>query len=208
MLELTLSEYSDALASKAPIPGGGGVAAYVGGLGAALCSMVGNLTLGKKKYAQVQDEISELIAKADTLRKELERLSEADAEVFEPLSRAYGLPSKTEEEKAEKDKVLQPALVGAAEVPLEVCRKLGDALNLLERMGQIGTRIAISDVGVGAAFVKAALVSAEMNVLINTGMVKDSAVKTRMEAEAAELVAKGTAKADQIVVGVRSGLVR
>ena len=98
----TCTEFVEVLASKAPVPGGGGASALVGAVGTALENMVGSLTVGKKKYADVEEEMKELMAKATTLQDELLHLIERDAEVFEPLSKAYGMPRETEEEKAEK----------------------------------------------------------------------------------------------------------
>ena len=101
----TCEEFVEVLASKAPVPGGGGASALVGAIGTALGNMVGSLTLGKKKYADVQDDIIALKAKADALQAELLGLVQKDAEMFEPLSKAYGLPKETEEEKAEQLKL-------------------------------------------------------------------------------------------------------
>ena len=100
------NEFVEVLASKAPVPGGGGASALVGAVGTALGNMVGALTVGKKKYADVEEEMKELMAKATTLQDELLHLIERDAEVFEPLSKAYGMPRETEEEKAEKARVM------------------------------------------------------------------------------------------------------
>ena len=103
----TCTEFVEVLASKAPVPGGGGASALVGAVGTALGNMVGSLTVGKKKYADVEDEMYELKAKCDQLQKDFLRLIERDAEVFEPLSKAYGMPKETEEEKAEKARVME-----------------------------------------------------------------------------------------------------
>jgi formiminotetrahydrofolate cyclodeaminase len=206
MLEKSLADYAAALASKDPVPGGGGAAAYVAALGVSLGAMVCNLTLGKRRYAGAQDEIAELEVRCRTLRDEFERLSEADAEVFYPLSQAYGLPSGTPDERDVKAAVLQPALVAAAEVPLQVCRRIGGALDILDRLSEIGSRIAISDVGVGASFCQAALTSAELNVLINSRLLTDPAHRQALEAEAARLTTEGVAHADRIVAKVRAQL--
>ena len=98
----TCTEFVEVLSSKAPVPGGGGASALVGAVGTALGNMVGSLTVGKKKYADVEDEMWELKKKCDQLQKDFLHLIERDAEVFEPLSKAYGMPRETEEEKAEK----------------------------------------------------------------------------------------------------------
>ena len=104
------NEFVEVLGSKAPVPGGGGASALVGAVGTALGNMVGALTVGKKKYADVEEEMKELMAKATTLQDELLHLIERDAEVFEPLSKAYGMPRETEEEKAEKARVMEIVL--------------------------------------------------------------------------------------------------
>lgn len=181
MLDNTLMDFSQKLSTKSPVPGGGGASAYVGALGIALGSMVGNLTLGKKKYEDVQDEIKELILKSEELRDKLQKLVEKDAEVFYPLSQAYGLPKDTEEEKQKRDEVMQKCLVDASMVPLEIAENAVEAIKLHERYAHIGTRIAISDVGVGVAFCMAALRGAKLNVLINTRLMKNAELKSEIE---------------------------
>lgn len=181
MLDYTLMEFSNQLSTKSPVPGGGGTSAYVGALGIALGSMVGNLTIGKKKYMDVQDEIKELISKSEELRYKLQKLVERDAEVFYPLSQAYGLPKETEEEKQKRDEVMQRCLVDASMVPLEIAENVLEAIKLHERYAQVGSRIAISDVGVGVAFCMAALRGAKLNVLINTRLMKNAELKSQIE---------------------------
>ena len=117
------NEFVEVLASKAPVPGGGGASALVVAIGTALGNMVGSLTVGKKKYADVEEEMWELKKKADELQKELLHLIERDAEVFEPLSKAYGMPRETEEEKAEKARVMEIVLKDACSVPMEIMGK-------------------------------------------------------------------------------------
>jgi len=207
MLEKSCIEFLAVLSSKEPVPGGGGACAYVGALGIALGSMVGNLTLGKKKYQDVEEDIKVLQEKSETLKKELKELVDKDAEAFFPLSQAYGLPKNTEEEKAERDRVLQNALVGASEVPLNIARCCCKAIDLLEEYSEKGTRIAISDVGVGAYFAKAALLGAKLNVLINTNLMKNESLKGAIESELEELVRKYTEKADGICAAVEKSIV-
>ena len=168
-------EFVEVLATKAPVPGGGGASALVGALGTALGNMVGSLTVGKKKYADVEAEILELKAKSDQLQKHLLHLIEKDAEVFEPLSKAYGLPKNTEEEKAAKAKIMEAALKEACSVPMEIMEKCCEAIDVIEIFAKKGSVIAISDAGVGAAFLKAALEGASLNVFINTKSMTDRA---------------------------------
>ena len=166
-------EFVEVLASKAPVPGGGGASALVGAIGTALGNMVGSLTVGKKKYADVEEEMYELKGKADALQKELLHLIERDAEVFEPLSKAYGMPRNTEEEKAEKARVMEIVLKDACSVPMEIMERCCEAIDLIEVFAEKGSTLAISDAGVGATFCKAALEGASLNVFINTKSMKN-----------------------------------
>ena len=172
-ISLSCVEFTDKLSSSDPTPGGGGASALVGALGAALGNMVGSLTINKKKYADVQDEIVELMAKSDLLRKKLLEMIELDAKAFEPLAKAYGLPKETDEQKAYRDKVMEEALDTAAKAPLEIMYACGEAIELIGRFSDIGAVIAISDAGVGAAFCEAAIRGASLNVFINTKLMKN-----------------------------------
>ena len=134
------NEFVEVLASKAPVPGGGGASALVGAVGTALGNMVGSLTVGKKKYADVEEEMYELKAKCDRLQAELLALVERDAEVFEPLSKAYGMPRATEEEKAEKARVMEIVLKDACSVPMEIMEKCCEALELIKEFAAKGIR--------------------------------------------------------------------
>lgn len=198
MKDLSIEQFLDDLFSKKPIPGGGGASALVAAVGIALGGMVGNLTLGKKKYADVQDEIEEILKAAEKLQHELEDLIQKDAENFEPLAKAYGLPKSTPEEKAYKEKVLEEALYQACQVPLEIMRKCVESIDLHARLEKIGNKLAISDVGVGVVFLKAALEGASLNVFINTKMMKNDAVRTKINEEAYQLIEEGKQKADEI----------
>ncbi|OIK11063.1 sugar ABC transporter substrate-binding protein [Bacillus sp. MUM 116] len=207
MLEKSCNVFIEELSSKSPVPGGGGASAYVGALGMALGSMVGNLTVGKKKYKDVEKDIIELLKRSEEIINQLKALVKKDAEVFYPLSQAYGLPSLTEEEKQHKESVLQEALVEASMVPLEIAKNCLEAIRLHEEYAKKGTRIAISDVGVGVAFCKAALQGAKLNVLINTKIMKDLEMKKKIESELFEIERVGVAKADQIFQEVEKMLV-
>lgn len=198
MLEKSCNDFIQELSSKAPVPGGGGASAYVAALGMALGSMVGNLTLGKKKYQDVEEDIKVLLAKSEDVINDLKDLVAKDAEVFYPLSQAYGLPKNTEEEKAAKEAALQHALIDATMVPLEIAKHCLKAIELHEEYAKKGTSIAISDVGVGVVFCKAALQGAKLNVLINTKIMKDAELKNKIESELQEIESKGLAKADEI----------
>jgi len=202
MIEKSCVEFIDILASKEPVPGGGGASALVGAIGMALGSMVGNLTLGKKKYADVQDDIEVILKKAKTLQDELMQLVLKDAEVFEPLSKAYGLPKETDAEKAEKDRVMEEALRLASGVPIDIMEKAVECIGLHEELAQKGTRIAISDVGAGVLFVKSALIGASLNIYINTKLMKDREHAENINKRANEMLAKYTKAADEIFEAV------
>lgn len=193
----------EVLASKAPVPGGGGASALVGAVGMALGNMVGSLTVGKKKYADVQEDILALKGKADALQAELLRLIDKDAEMFEPLSKAYGLPKNTEEERAEKARIMEAALKDACSVPMEIMEKVCEAIDLLEEFAAKGTAIAISDVGVGVSCCRAALLGASLNVFINTKSMADRAYAEELNEKAQKMIDTYTVKADAIFADVQ-----
>lgn len=200
--EWSCERFLEVLSSREPTPGGGGAAALVGAIGTALGSMVGSLTLGKQKYADVQEDIAALMVRAEALRGELVCLMERDAEVFAPLSRAYGLPKGTEEERAEKRRVMAAALEACCAVPLEIMEKCGQAIDLHAEFAAKGTAIAISDVGCGVICCKAALQAASLNVFINTKSMEDRARAQAHNGAARALLARYTAKADEIFADV------
>lgn len=206
MLEKSCNEFIELLASKAPVPGGGAASAYVGALGMALGSMVGNLTLGKKKYADVEADIRELIGQASILIERFKVLVVRDAEAFTPVSAAYRMPQGTEDEKAARESALQQALAGAAEAPLEIAEACVEAIRLHQSFMEKGTRLAISDVGVGVLFCKAALQGAALNVQINTHVMKDASLKAALEARLIQALRVGVEQADRIHAEVAAQL--
>ncbi len=198
MVNKSCVEFINVLASKEPVPGGGGASAIVGAIGMALGSMVGNLTLGKKKYADVQEDIKVLLEKAEKLQNDLLELVQKDAEVFEPLSKAYGLPKETEEEKMQKNKVMEEALKLACSVPVAIMEKAMECITLHEDFCKKGTAIAISDVGVGVLFVKSALMGASLNVFINTDLMKDKTYAEEINKNAEVMLKDGCERADTV----------
>lgn len=198
MKNLTINDFLTELSSKAPVPGGGGASALVGAAGCSLGTMVGNLTLGKKKYADVQEDIHELIIKSEKLKEELLELINEDAKAFEPLSKAYGLPKETPNEIAYKDEVMEKALYEASVVPLNIMKKIYEMILLHDEYAAKGTKIAISDVAVGVVFCKSALLGASMNVFINTKSMKNRDTAKKLNDEANKLIAYGSAVADRI----------
>lgn len=193
-MEKNVDKFLADLASSAPTPGGGGAAALCGALGIALCNMVGSLTLGKKKYADVQEDIAELNAKAEALRAGFVALVDADAEAFAPLSRAYSIPK----DDPARDEIMEPALLKAAEAPLEIMRKCAEALDLISGYAAKGSALAISDAGCAAALCGAAMEAAALNVKINTKSMKNRAVADNINAEMNELLQKYLALSQEI----------
>ena len=198
MLEMKTTEFLEELSSKAPVPGGGGASAAVGAFGAALGMMVANLTVGKKKYAVVEEEILAALEELGKLRDRLVALTDRDAQAFEPLSRAYGLPKNTEEEKAAREKVMESALYDASVAPLEIMETVLASMDLLEVLGEKGSRLALSDVGVGILFAQAALEGASLNVFINTRLMKDRGRAEELNGRADRMIAEGREKKERI----------
>lgn len=173
MLNRTCREFIDVLASREPVPGGGGASALTGAIGIALGAMVGELTVGKEKYAEHEAVISNLIFRSQELIQQFDELVTKDAEAFLPLAEAYKMPKSTPEESEAREQAVQAALVAAAEVPLEIAENCVKALRILDSFSLIGSRMAVSDAGTGAAICLAALKGARLNVLVNLQLMKD-----------------------------------
>jgi len=171
--EKSCEGFVEVLASKEPVPGGGGAAALCGAVGTALGNMVGSLTVGKKKYADVETEILDMKKECFSLQEELLALIDEDAEGFEPLSRAYSLPSQTKEEQDYKASVIEACSKEAAKVPLKIMECCSEGIKLAERFSQIGSKLAVSDAGCAAAVLKGALEAAALNIFINTRSMAD-----------------------------------
>lgn len=202
MLEKRTTEFLEELSSARPVPGGGGASAAVGAFASALGMMVANLTVGKKRYANVEEEVKEVRSQLEILRDELVALTDRDAEAFEPLSRAYGLPKETEEQKAEKEKILEQALYEASIVPMDIMETILKTMRLLKVMGEKGSKIAISDVGVGILFAQAALEGASLNVFINTNLMKDQGRAEELNQKADAMICEGRELKEEIYAGV------
>lgn len=173
MIEKTVSDYIDVLAARTPTPGGGGAAALAAALGAALNSMVANFTVGNKKYADVQDEVKMLLGRSEELRKELVQLIDADSEAYGEYDKARQMPRETSEQKAQRQKAVQEALKGAAEVPMRVAQLSDEVLQLSSSLVDKGNVYLISDVGVAVRLAEAALHCAALNVEINLAYIED-----------------------------------
>ena len=194
-------KFVEVLASDAPAPGGGGAAALVGAIGTALGNMVGSLTVGKKKYADVQDEIIELKAKCDALQKELLDQVEADDKGFVPLAKAYGIPK----DDPTRDAVMEEATIIACAVPMKIMELCCEAIDCIKVFADKGSRLAVSDAGCGAVCCKAALQAASLNVFINTKTLKNREKAEEMNAKALGMMAKYCPLADEIFETVKAG---
>ena len=190
MTDMNMKEFLEVLSSSEPVPGGGGACGYVAAVGMSLGNMVLALTTGKKKYAEYQEEIEVLIEKSTELTKKLAACMDKDAEAFEPLSKAYGLPKNTEEEIKHREEVMEKALLEATLAPLSMMEEIMEAMELIARIAQIGSRIAISDAGVGIAMCEAAMKGASLNVFINTKLMKSKDVADDLNFKADKLLAK------------------
>lgn len=204
--EKNIGEFLEVLSSKAPVPGGGGASALAGALGTALGLMVGNLTVGKKKYAQVEADVISMMERLTDMQRDMMRLADEDAKVFAPLADAYRLPAGTEEEKARKAEVMEEKLLAASLVPLEVMELAVEGLGILKELGIKGSVMAVSDVGVAVQFARTAVTGAVMNVYINTKSMADRERAGQINDRAARALEKGIMLADEIYDRVLKGL--
>ncbi len=184
MKELRIEDFIGVLNSAEPTPGGGGASALAGALSAALLGMVAHLTTGKKKYAEYQEEIDKILEDTKALACRMEDLIEEDAKAFAPLAAAYGIP-KEDPDRAAK---LEVALINAASAPYKIVEAAGDVRDIVVRLADIGSRLAISDAGVAAALCSATAKGAAMNIYINTKLMSDRAVAEKMNEDTKALV--------------------
>lgn len=204
--EKTCEDFVDVLASKSAVPGGGGAAALTGAIGIALGSMVCNLTIGKKKYAEHEESVKSILEKARSLEKDLIGMIDEDAECFLPLSKAYGLPSSTDEEKKIKSETMENALKKACEVPIKIVKACYESIKLHEDLVDKGSRLAISDIGVGVQCIRAAILSGQLNVLININSIKDEKYVNEVRNEINSLVEEGVKICDEVYLKVEKAL--
>ena len=201
-MDMTLEscrKFVEVLASDAPAPGGGGAAALVAAIGTALGNMVGSLTVGKKKYADVQDEILALKAKCDTLQTELLNQVEADEVNFVPLAKAYGIPKDDPNRAA----VLEEATVIACSTPIRIMELCCEAIDCIEVFAAKGSRLAVSDAGCAAVCCKAALQAASLNVFINTKSLRNRDTAEELNRQDNVMLNTYCSKADDIFDEVR-----
>ena len=188
-----IDDFLSVLASKDAVPGGGGASALVGALGAALGCMVGNLTVGKKKYKDVETDIYLLMHEAENLQKELAELIQKDADGFAPLAKTYAM----DKSDPNYDTVMEDCLRRAAQTPLEIVRLSCRMIELHRQFAEKGSVLAVSDAGTGVVFCWAAMYGGALNVLVNTRLMKDRVYAERMNAEVEDLMNKYWKQADE-----------
>ncbi len=186
MLDKSVTEFTELLASKAAVPGGGGASALVGAIGIALGDMVGELTVGKKKYADVEEDVKALMVKAQDLRVRLLACVNKDAEAFEPLSKAYGIPK----DDPSRDGIMEKCLRDAAAAPLEILDLCCEAIELQREFAAKGSVLAVSDAATGVVFCWSAMYGAAVNVKVNTKAMKDKEYAAKINAHVDEQMAK------------------
>ena len=202
MLEKPATQFLSELSSNAPVPGGGGASAAVGAFAAALGMMVTNLTIGKKKYADYEEEVKAVRDRLEGLRDQLIDLVDGDAVAFEPLSKAYSIPK----DDPERDTIMENALYEASVVPMSIMETVLAAAKELEILVAKGSKLAVSDVGVGILSAQAAIEGASLNVYINTKSMKDRERAAALDAKADAIIAEGAALKARIYDGVLAAI--
>lgn len=192
--DMSLTEFTTRLAAKDAVPGGGGASALAGALGAALGAMVGNLTIGKKKYADVEPEMILLTEKAQMLRRKLLRAADEDAAAFEPLSRAYALPKDT----PNRADILEACLRRAADSPLRILRLCCEVIELQEAFAEKGSAMVASDAATGAVLARGALYGAAINVKVNTKLMQRRDYAEEIDREVDDLMSEYRKRAEKV----------
>ena len=187
LVDLKMKEFLDELASSSPAPGGGAVAALNGALGAALVSMVCNLTIGKERFADVEEDAKKILSQTEELRKKLQENIEKDAEAFNQVMAAFRMPKETEEQKQRRSEAIQRAYKIATDIPLETAKLCFEVLPLAKDAAKIGNPNAISDIGAGVLSAYAGLQQSLLNVDINLPGIKDTEYKEKVLQEVEKL---------------------
>ncbi len=202
----TLGDFLNELASGNATPGGGAGAAVAGAMGAALLSMVANLTIGKKKYAEAEEEMKQILARSEAIREEMTNLAQLDAHVFERVMGAYRMPKETEGQSSAREAAIQNTLMDATQVPLKVASQAAELFEYAPILAEKGNRNAISDVGVGLLLADAAMRGALMNVDINLGLIADEAFKAGVRGQVEALQTRRDELREQVMTEVQEKL--
>ncbi len=202
MLDKTLKEFSEALFSKDPTPGGGGASALAGALAASLGGMVTNLTVGKKTYAQYEEENQKIMRQADDLRLALLEAIDQDAQAFAPLAEAYKLDKNT----PHYEEIMEKALLEAAFIPCKILKLCTEVMDLDAHLAETGSKLAISDAATSVMLAYGAMYGALINIRVNTRLMKKREEAEKIDKEALELVNVYGSKAKEIYEKVEERL--
>ena len=195
-------------ASDAPTPGGGSISALAGALGVAMTAMVGNLTIGKIKYADVEPRVKEIIDAAYLIMDKLEKLVAADMEAFGKFMEAYRMPRGTDKEITRREELMQKALKNATDTPLEVAQVLLEALVITEKLTHIGNQMVISDAGVAAYICEAAINAVLLSADINVAMIKDQGYVNQALAEKEKIISEAKKLKEKPVATIQEKIIR
>lgn len=202
LLNVSVTEFTNQLSSKTSVPGGGGASALVSSIGIALGDMVGEFTVGKKTYADVEEDIKALMTEAKRLQNQLLECIDEDAKAFEPLSKAYSISK----DDPKRNAIMEKCLKDAAAVPFKILELCGKAIDLQEEFANKGSKIMISDAATGVALLSGAMKGAAVNVKVNTKLMKDREYANELDCKVEELLNKYIPKADRIYSDVISRL--
>jgi len=199
LASMKINSFISELASNSPAPGGGSVAALSGSLGAGLTSMVCNLTIGKEKYADIQDDIKKVLKQSEKLRKRLEELIDEDTNAFNDVMKAFKMPKETEDQKKKRSEAIQKGYKTAAQVPLDTARTCAEILDVAKVAAEKGNVNSITDAAVSALMAQAGVIGAILNVKINLGSIKDEAFVKKLSSELDSLEKTTKDKTDEIL---------
>jgi formiminotetrahydrofolate cyclodeaminase len=203
-----MRDYIEEAASNAPTPGGGSVSALAAALGTTMASMAANFTVGKKKFADVEAQVKELLGELGAERAKLLDATQRDTEAYAGVGAAYGMPKGTDEEKAARKAAIQKALVGAMAPPLEALRSSVEALRATRGLLDIANPNLITDVGVAAILLEAAARGAQLNVAINLKSIKDDELVEKTRAEVATALEEARRLEREVAEGVEAAITK
>ena len=208
LAEQDIQSFCTALISKSPVPGGGGASALAGALAACLGGMAIQLTRGKKKFIPVDEMLKAQLESLEESRKTLLHCMDEDAAAFEPLSKAYGMPAETEQQKEQKQAVLETCLCRAAQPPMKILQTGAEVAASLQALSGHISKLVISDLGCAAAMARACMQCAAMNVWVNAQLMKDRAKAETLYAESRDVLERGTAQCETLIQKVGEALCR
>ena len=208
LAEQDIQSFCTALISKSPVPGGGGASALAGALAACLGGMAVQLTRGKKKFIPVDEMLKAQLESLEESRQILLHCMDEDAAAFEPLSKAYGMPAETEQQKEKKQAVLETCLCRAAQPPMKILQTGAEVAASLQALSGHISKLVISDLGCAAAMARACMQCAAMNVWVNAQLMKDRAKAETLYAESRDVLERGTAQCETLLQKVGEALCR